>query len=104
MEGGNLANNNVFKDSEWWPSVAVDLLDWKLGSLAKDLSMVLKQENESVFYIKAGKANLESFNFIIENTELKIKSSKPQLNKYDLSGAYPHSARNVTQEQINSAI
>jgi hypothetical protein len=36
------------RDPEWWTSVAVDLLDWKPGSLAKDVAKLLKKDQQDV--------------------------------------------------------
>ncbi len=35
------ARRPTFKDPEWWTSIAVDLLDFKPASLAKNLSKLL---------------------------------------------------------------
>ena len=40
----------ALRDPEWWTSVAVDLLDVKFGSLAKDVAKFLKKDQQDVAY------------------------------------------------------
>ena len=40
----------ALRDPEWWTAIAADLLDVKLGSLAKDVAKFLKKDQQDVAY------------------------------------------------------
>jgi hypothetical protein len=75
-------------DPEWWTSIAVDLLDWKPGSLAKDLAKLLKKERQSVPH-ELRRLYQSVIQHCLEKQGIAVNVSKARTNEFDVSAFDP---------------
>jgi hypothetical protein len=81
----------ALRDPEWWTAIAADLLDVKLGSLAKDVAKLLKKDRQDVAY---GLSSLyqDTFNTCLEdnNYDFTVEISKEVATAFDMGTFDPH--------------
>ena len=81
----------ALRDPEWWTAIAADLLDVKLGSLAKDVAKLLKKDQQDVAY---GLSSLyqDTFNTCLEdnNYDFPVEISKEVATAFDMATFDPH--------------
>ncbi|WP_256868066.1 pentapeptide repeat-containing protein [Candidatus Entotheonella palauensis] len=87
------ARRPSLKDPEWWTSIAVDLLDFKPASLAKNLSKLLKTDRPDIektltrLYTDTFAACLRQWE---TDTTAATKAPKPTAKAFDLGAFHPH--------------